>query len=59
MARRWERMPMPWTSRPRHTAGDRLRRWRYDHSHDLRAFWIGASIVTVILILATGVSLAT
>lgn len=40
---------MPWTSRPSRRSGARLRhdlrRWRYDHSEDLRAFWIGAIVV--------------
>jgi hypothetical protein len=40
---------MPWTSRPRRNPAARVRhgvrRWRYDHSEDLRAFWIGACVV--------------
>lgn len=44
---------MPWTSRRRHTPRARLRRglrrWRYDHSEDLRAFWIGAGVVAATL----------
>jgi hypothetical protein len=41
---------MPWMQRPRRRSPvARLRRWgrrwRYDHSEDLRAFWIGAAVV--------------
>ena len=45
---------MPWTSRPSRKPGARLRqdlrRWRYDHSHDLRAVWIGAGVVGLTLL---------
>ena len=44
---------MPWTSR-RKSPGARLRgdlrRWRYDHSESLRAFWIGAAVVVATLV---------
>ena len=46
---------MPWTSRPSRKPAARLRRWRYDHSHDLRALWIGAAVVMTALMAIVGV----
>jgi hypothetical protein len=40
---------MPWISRPSRRAQTRLReglrRWRYDNSQRLTAFWIGVAVV--------------
>jgi len=40
---------MPWISRPgrKRSLGRGLRRWRYDHSQQLLAFWIGAVVIAV------------
>ncbi len=43
---------MPWVSRiDRKRSRGRLRRWRYDHSQQLVAFWIGAVVVAVVVVL--------
>lgn len=46
---------MPWVSRPdRKRSRGRLRmdlrRWRYDHSQGVVAFWIGAVVVAVAIV---------
>ncbi|HKR88082.1 MAG TPA: hypothetical protein VJS38_07885 [Phenylobacterium sp.] len=46
---------MPWVSRPAKRSRGRLRtglrRWRYDHSQGVIAFWIGAVVVAVAVVI--------
>lgn len=53
---------MPWVSRPSRRAPTRLRgnlrRWRYDNSERLTAFWIGVAVVVAAGLTAAAVLLS-
>lgn len=51
---------MPWVSRPgRKDSRRRLRRWRYDHSQGMAAFWIGAAVVGAAAVLVAAARIVT